>query len=410
MASISDRWHVTDSLTGRRHRSARFGTGKRWQVRYRDLDGSSRNRSFERKADAERYLVQLSSQLMAGSYVDPRAGRVPVGVYVEEWFARQTYGPTSREAVRHRLNAYVLPAWRDVPLVNVRANDVQAWIRHLQESLAASTVRQVFITFSAVMSAASAEGLIGPNPTKAAVVRLPAIPTKRVHPWTADRVELVLEAIPDRYRLAAVVAAGCGLRQGECFGLRLEDVDFERREIHVRQQVVILNSRPTITAPKYGRTRSVPAPDWVLAAVRSHVAQWPPLENGLLAYGRERKPLNKNYFNTAVWRPALDAAGIPRGRTNGMHVLRHTCASLWLEHGVSIKAVSEYLGHADPGFTLRVYTHVMPASGERARNAMDEAFRKGRPRPEERHGQRGRTHGARAHDESRTTTESNGQR
>jgi integrase len=90
-----------------------------------------------------------------------------------------------------------------------------------------------------------------------------------------------------------------------------------------------------------------------------------------------------------------------------MHVLRHTCASLWLEHGVSIKAVSEYLGHADPGFTLRVYTHVMPTSGERARNAMDEAFR-GR-RPEGRHGQRDRrTHGAQEHDERGTTTESNG--
>lgn len=99
-------------------------------------------------------------------------------------------------------------------------------------------------------------------------------------------------------------------------------------------------------------------------------------------YSRHRKPLNKNYFITNVWRPALDAAGIPRGRENGMHVLRHTCASMWLEGGVSIKAVSEYLGHADPGFTLRVYTHVMPSSGDRARMAMEAAFGKG-PRPAE---------------------------
>lgn len=58
------------------------------------------------------------------------------------------------------------------------------------------------------------------------------------------------------------------------------------------------------------------------------------------------------------------------------------CFSTWLERGVSIKAVSEYLGHADPGFTLRVYTHVMPSSGERARKAMDAAFGEGR-RPAE---------------------------
>ena len=51
--------------------------------------------------------------------------------------------------------------------------------------------------------------------------------------------------------------------------------------------------------------------------------------------------------------------------------MRHYCASAWLEHGVSIKAVSEYLGHADPGFTLRTYTHVMPAADDKARLAMD---------------------------------------
>jgi hypothetical protein len=38
---------------------------------------------------------------------------------------------------------------------------------------------------------------------------------------------------------------------------------------------------------------------------------------------------------------------------------------------VSIKAVSEYLGHADPGFTLRTYTHLMPASHDRSRRVID---------------------------------------
>ncbi|MBD1271727.1 site-specific integrase [Aeromicrobium tamlense] len=262
--------------------------------------------------------------------------------------------------------------------MNIRSNDIQSWIRGLQDILAPSTVRQVFVVFSAVLGAAVADGLLVSNPSRAASVRLPPVPSKKVHPWTADRVGALLDALPPRYRLAASLAAGCGLRQGECFGIRLEDIDFQRREVHVRQQVVLLESRPMISPPKYGRTRIVPAPAWVLEAAEGHLEHWKPLETGLLTYSREAKPVNKNYFNASVWRPALDAAGIPRGRENGMHALRHTCASLWLENGVSIKAVSEYLGHADPGFTLRVYTHVMPTSGDRARNAMDAAFGKGR--------------------------------
>ncbi|MFD8259694.1 integrase [Streptomyces griseoluteus] len=40
----------------------------------------------------------------------------------------------------------------------------------------------------------------------------------------------------------------------------------------------------------------------------------------------------------------------------------------------SIKALSEYLGHHDPGFTLRTYTHLMPSSGTRTRAAVDRMF------------------------------------
>jgi integrase len=194
---------------------------------------------------------------------------------------------------------------------------------------------------------------------------------------------MVLDALPDRYRALAAAAAGCGLRQGECFGLRVHDVDFLRGELHVRQQIRLVAGVPSPALPKYRRIRSVPLPEWLGRELAAHIASLEPLPGerttapglgGLLFYGRERKPLNRNYFNSRIWKPALLAAGISPERDAGMHALRHSCASTWLEHGVSIKAVSEYLGHSDPGFTLRVYTHVMPSSADRARNAMDAAF------------------------------------
>jgi integrase len=45
-----------------------------------------------------------------------------------------------------------------------------------------------------------------------------------------------------------------------------------------------------------------------------------------------------------------------------------------LEAGTSVRALAEYLGHHDPGFTLRTYTHLMPASEDRARQAIDQAL------------------------------------
>lgn len=65
---------------------------------------------------------------------------------------------------------------------------------------------------------------------------------------------------------------------------------------------------------------------------------------------------------------------MPDLRENGCHALRHFFASIALHEGETIKAVSEYLGHADPGFTLRTYTHLMEGSSTRTKRAIDTAF------------------------------------
>ncbi len=68
------------------------------------------------------------------------------------------------------------------------------------------------------------------------------------------------------------------------------------------------------------------------------------------------------------WKPALAKAGvIPKAKSR-----EHEAA---LDAGESIKAVSESLGHADPGLTLKLYAHLMPSSRDRARNAIGRALR-----------------------------------
>ncbi len=77
-----------------------------------------------------------------------------------------------------------------------------------------------------------------------------------------------------------------------------------------------------------------------------------------------------------IWKPARIAAGVEPTRANGTHALRHYFASVLLDAGESIRALADYLGHGDPGFTLRVYTHLMPASEDRARQAIEAALGK----------------------------------
>lgn len=99
-----------------------------------------------------------------------------------------------------------------------------------------------------------------------------------------------------------------------------------------------------------------------------------PVEARLFLSSREAGALNRNYVNRSIWKPALLAAGIPATREQGMHSGRHFYASVQLEAGTSIRALAEYLGHADPGFTLRTYTHLMPQSQDKAKRAVNDVF------------------------------------
>ncbi|MFG3701191.1 tyrosine-type recombinase/integrase [Micromonospora sp. NPDC047620] len=139
--------------------------------------------------------------------------------------------------------------------------------------------------------------------------------------------------------------------------------------------------------PKGGKTREVPlpasvarrlAPRQAIRARRGHLALGNsdrcPITVTLYLTTVDGLPLSRSKFNPGVWKPAIRATDIPDHRRNGMHVLRHTYASVLLDAGESIKALSTYLGHADLGFILRTYTHLLPTSEDRTRRAIDTAF------------------------------------
>jgi integrase len=163
-------------------------------------------------------------------------------------------------------------------------------------------------------------------------------------------------------------------------------VDFLRRVAHIRRQVRIVRSQLVFAEPKGGKPRDIPLPDTVALALAAHLEQHParPVElpwgepggklvtASLMLTSSTGLAVNRNTFNTYTWKPALQAAGITADRENGCHMLRHTFASVLL-YGVDIRALSEYLGHTDPGFTLRVYSHLMPGAADRMRQAIDTA-------------------------------------
>lgn len=360
----------------------------RYVVNYRDPDGRQRRKTFRRKADAVAFRNVVEADKLRGTYLDVDAGRITFRAHAENWLASRTFSALTYEATELRLRLHVLPVLGHLQLRQIRPSTIQAWLRSLD--MAAAYQRVIFANVSSIFVAAVDDGLIANNPCHARSVKRPSASQDKVVPWPAASVAAMHQAVVPRYRFAVTLASGLGLRQGEVFGLAIDDVDQEAGTIEIRRSVKVFHGNQLVFGlPKGGKTRTVPMPAAVADELAMHLQAYPPRRvtlpweeptstreatASLLLTTRERKALNRNYFNTAIWRPAQARAGIEAARHNGMHALRHWYASVLLDAGESIRAVSEHLGHSDPGFTLRTYTHLMPTSSERTRNAIDAAL------------------------------------
>lgn len=371
-----------------------------YRVRWRDPSKRQRAKSFNRRADAERFRSTVAADLVRGEYVDPSAGKVSFQSYASRWLEAQTFDDATADAVALRLRLHAYPSLGSRPLREVKPSTVQAWLRGLT-GLSPSYQRVIYANVSTIFSAAVDDELITKNPCRASSVRRPKADPRKVVPWDRERVLAVRSALPDRYGVVVSLAAGLGLRQGEVFGLSPDDVDFLRGRVEVRRQVKLFaGNRQIFALPKGRKARTVPLPESVRDDLAAYLTRHParavalpwerltgePVEVSLLLSTRESSALNRNYFNTYVWKKALVAADVEPSRENGCHALRHFYASTLLDAGESIKALSEFLGHADPGFTLRTYTHLMPTSDERTRRAVDAALCVPSVYPDDSHG------------------------
>lgn len=397
--AIYDRWYLTKRAPdGSRIRSTEYGCEKRWQVRYRDTNGKQRKRNFAKKEGkdparhAAAFDAKITAELNAGTYIDPDAGQVTLRSRTELWRAGLTSDASTLETIDKRLHWITRAGIADNTMAELSKHPsmMQAWIKSMEPHLSAGAIRNVFGDARAIFNAAVDDGIIVRNPLNARSVRRPSVPKKKIVPWTLQQVEAAWAALPGRYAAIPVLVAGCGHRQGEAFGIAVEDVDFLGREVHIVRQVRIIRGRLVFSPPKGGKTRTVPLSEAVALRLSAHIAKHPPVEvelpwveqgnpnappvkAWLLFTTARRNAIYKNSFN-APWRQARIAAGVKDSRENGLHVLRHTAASAWLAHLVDIRTVAEYLGHEDPGFTLRTYSHLMPNAADRARKAMDAFF------------------------------------
>lgn len=289
-----------------------------------------------------------------------------LGDYFEEWidsYAGRTargFSETTRPEYRRPIEAYALRRWSTWRLAEVEPADARELFGALRQSGAStSAIKKLRAALSAMFATAVDDGLVRANPV--AGVRVPApvrdeLTDDTAKALTRGELGILLAALPETWRLFFELLAHTGLRISEAIGLTWAHVDLGGSpKIRVREQFY-RGKRRTLKSG-HGR-REIPLSPGMAARLLAHRRDTFEGDDRPVFASAVGTELIPGKVASKVLRPAASSVGLSWVT---FHVFRHTCASLLFEAGRNVKQVQEWLGHADPGFTLRTYVHLMDA-------------------------------------------------
>lgn len=378
-AGVEDRWTKTERQqdgTLASVPSANSGKGSRWRARYVDENGCEHAKVFGRKADAQKWLDKQVSDQVTGTWTDPALSATTFGAMAERWLSTKAHrAPKTVAGYRSLLDTVVLSRWKDVPLRDIRFDELQVWISNLStdgsvrfegKGLSASRVRQAHQLVSAVLKFAVKAKHLPANPADG--VELPRLPETEQRYLTHEQLHRVAVAA-GRLRTLVLVLGYCGLRFGEAAALQVSDVDLDNRRIRVRRSVTHVAKTGLVEGPtKNHSSRSVPVPKFLARLLETEIAGkdskalvLPSRRGGYLPLGEGRY-----WFDKAT-------AAVEGCEGIRLHDLRHSCASLAIHAGANVKVVQRLLGHKSATLTLDRYGHLFPDDLDAVADAFDEA-------------------------------------
>ncbi len=345
---------------------------------------------FETKREAENYGNDQEAKVRAGTYIEPRKGKVTLGEWWAEWFPAQEWKPNTEEAYAQQWRRHIEPRWGSTALADIRPIKVQEWAKGLRAQYAAATVTVILSAMTGAMEDAAYNRLIdaSPMPPKGRRGRKKATGVKPPRPGVViqphELQEILLRLESDADRLLVLVTVFTGMRWSEAAGLRRQYLEltppregqpaFGTYTIDAHDGAVhedVRNHRYT-GAPKSGGERILDLPPFLVLLLLAYLESLPK-DQEILFVDRNGWFHGSDTWRKTRWRPAVD--GRPAWVSEGgraireavppvhqdlqFHDLKHTHAAV-MDDAHTHPAMRNYrLGHATPG-APGVYSHPTP--------------------------------------------------
>lgn len=343
----------------------------RWEGRividYRE-DGRpiTKNVTAKTKTECSTKLETLKEQY--GRSSDKIKPDMPFGDWIDFWYqtyCRHTLRITTRTDYENRIYNHIIPEIGKIPLNKLSQSDLQQFYakektdgRKLHaktygKGLSDRTIRGIHVNCRTALQRAVQEGLIRTN--TAVGCKLPPKKAREMQVLTQNGIIRFLHQAKEEgcYELF-LLELGTGMRRGEILALKWSDLNFQTGELQIVRQACAVNGKIEISVPKTKSSiRTVVLPTSlveVLKKYRRTVNSWwmfpSPTDTG--------RPRNPSSVRTRL-QLILERAGCKKVR---FHDLRHTFATMALEHSMDVKTLSATIGHVSSATTLDIYSHI----------------------------------------------------
>ena len=316
---------------------------------------------------------------------------LPFTDYIEKWLnsARPSLATTTYQSYSNMIKARILPYFKplDLKLQEVTPQHIEDFYQTiLDDNCTTNTVIHYHSILRKAMQVAVKKDIILKNPVDK--VQRPKKNVFHGNFYSEDEMMTLFDAVSgDPLELCVKIAAYYGLRRSEVLGLRWDAIDMERKTISISHKV--------IEAEVDGKF--IPVGEDVLKT-KSSFRTLPliPAVEKLLLEEKEKQEMFRRLFKMSYCRDYLDYICVDQTgkllRPNYVtehfawliqkydlkkirfHDLRHTCASLLLSNGISMKQIQIWLGHSTFATTADIYAHLDFTAQEESANAMSGMF------------------------------------
>ena len=297
-------------------------------------------------------------------------------IYMEDMAARLKQSTLlTKKAV---LQTHILPFFGSKPMNEIKASDVRRWQAKLMSSpnnYSQTYLKKINTELNSIINYAKRFYDLNTNPCgKAGTIG--KAKAEEMDYWTYDEYIAFREGVKDKSLsyICFEVLYWTGMREGELLALSPADIDLDNKTISINRTYQRIGGKDVFTSPKTRKSkRKIPIPDFLCQELSDYIQS-----RYMLDADERLFPITKSYLSHEMIRGCKNT-GIKKIR---IHDIRHSHASLLINHGCDALMLADRLGHEKVSTTLNTYSHLFPHKQQELVHSLESLQATDSPTPE----------------------------